>query len=142
MQNTRNSIKRYSEMVQLNSYEERLKYLQLYGTVGGETFGFDRYLNQQFYKSREWQAVRNEVIVRDNGCDLGIADRPISGKIYVHHMNPLGIEDIETDTEYLLNPDYLVAVSLDTHNAIHYGSQPKNYDIVERKPNDTCPWKK
>lgn len=134
--------KTYSEMIQLESFDDRYNYLKLNGKVCGETFGFDRYLNQQFYKSKEWKKVRDKVILRDNGCDLGIPGREISGNIYVHHMNPLDVEDLD-NTEYLLNPNYLVCVSMDTHNAIHYGDKSlmhKN-DLIDRKPNDTCPWK-
>ena len=137
-------VKTYSELSQLETYEERFDYLSLSGKVGEETFGFDRYLNQQLYKSKEWQMVRDIVIMRDNGCDLGLEDYDIFGTIYVHHMNPITSEDIIDRTEYLLNPEYLVCVSLDTHNAIHYGTKDyinKN-KIVTRHPNDHCPWKK
>lgn len=138
-----NKEKKYSEMINLETFEERKDYLKLNGTVGGQTFGFDRYLNQQFYKSNEWKKIRSKVITRDNGCDLGIKDRPIHGHVYVHHMNPLNAEDIYNNTEYLLNPDYLVCVSLETHNAIHYGMEYKEPEIVlNRTKNDTCPWKK
>lgn len=140
----KNCKRTYSEMIQLHSYEDRCKYLQMKGTVGGETFGFDRYLNQQFYKSQEWKNVRDQVIVRDNGCDLGVPGMEIQGKIYVHHMNPLDVKDIGEETDYLLNPEYLVCVSMDTHNAIHYGTAEaaERHNVVERKPNDTCPWKR
>jgi hypothetical protein len=116
----------------------------LNGRVGEDTFGFDRYLNQQLYKSKEWKSVRDEVIIRDNGCDLGMEDYDIFGTIHVHHMNPLTSDDIINSTEYLLNPEYLICVSIDTHNAIHYGTKDyvnKN-KLVTRKPNDHCPWKK
>lgn len=137
-----NSAKSYSELRKLDSYESRLDYLRLKGIVGGETFGFDRYLNQQFYKSKEWKKIRDEVIIRDNGCDLGIPGREIYGKVYVHHMNPLTVDDLN-NKDYLLNPEYLVCVSHDTHNAIHYGydNSEINNKYIERKPNDTCPWK-
>lgn len=136
-----NKLKTYSELCTLKSYDDRLNYLKLSGTVGGETFGFDRYLNQQFYKSKEWKKVRDEVIIRDNACDMGIRDMNINGKVYVHHMNPLSVKDLD-DREQLLNPEYLICVSHETHNAIHYGidaNRPKK-EFVERKPNDTCPW--
>ena len=136
-------IKTYSQMMQLSTFDERFDYLKLNGKVCGETFGFDRYLNQQFYKSPEWKKIREQVIIRDNGCDLGIPGMEIGGNIYVHHMNPLSAEMLD-DTELLLNPEYLICVSMTTHNAIHYGDKAlahKN-DIVDRKANDTCPWRK
>ena len=134
--------KRYSEMVQLETFEERFDYLKLNGAVGKETFGFDRVFNQVFYKSREWQQIRDKVIIRDDACDLGIPGRPIAGRIYVHHMNPIGVDDIKLTTEYLLNPDYLICTSFNTHQAIHYGD--KDLLILEPKERtrfDTCPWK-
>jgi hypothetical protein len=137
-------IRTYSELSELQTYEERFEYLSLNGRVGEDTFGFDRYLNQQLYKSKEWKSVRDEVIIRDNGCDLGMEDYDIFGTIHVHHMNPLTSDDIINSTEYLLNPEYLICVSIDTHNAIHYGTKDyvnKN-KLVTRKPNDHCPWKK
>lgn len=137
-------IKTYSDLKKLNSFEERFEYLKLDGQVGESTFGFDRYINQKFYKSEEWKSVRNKVIVRDNSCDLGIQSEEIFGKVMVHHMNPININDIKDATEYLLNPNYLITVSMDTHNAIHYGS--KNYSdkfkVIERSPNDMSPWRK
>lgn len=138
------TIKRYSELSQLSSFEDRFRYLKLDGQVGVDTFGFDRYMNQQFYKSKEWKDIRDKVIVRDNGCDLGSPDNPIKGKIYIHHMNPLSPDDIENSTENLLNPEYLICVSHATHNALHYGDDSilERNKIVERGPNDTCPWKK
>lgn len=141
---TKMSIKTYSELMRLHTFEDRFNYLSLKGSVGEDTFGFDRYLNQAFYRSAEWKRVRDQVIIRDNGCDMGIEDAPIFGRVYIHHMNPLTREDIINSTDYLLNPEYLICVSHDTHNAIHYGS----FDIlpsksfVERSPNDTTPWKK
>ena len=136
-------IRRYSELIQLSTFEDRFRYLKLNGVVANETFGFDRYLNQRFYKSREWKQIRDYVIVRDGGCDLGCPDAPINGPIYVHHMNPMSLEDIENNPEDLLNPEYLISVSLDTHNALHYGdcSVSKKYTLDERLPNDTTPWK-
>lgn len=136
-------IRRYSELILLPTFLERFGYLSLSGKVGEETFGFDRYLNQLFYRSKRWRSVRNEIIVRDNGCDLGIEGLDVSDKIIVHHMNPVSLEELEFDNESLYNPDFLICVSHQTHNAIHYGDAnllPKA--PVERKPNDTCPWKR
>lgn len=137
------SIKTYSELIKLNSFEERYKYLKLEGKVGEDTFGFDRYLNQIFYKTDEWKSVRDYVISRDNGCDLGMSDREIKfGKILVHHMNPIAKEDILNRSDMLLNPEYLITTTKNTHDAIHYGSDDLLYqDPVERYENDTCPWK-
>lgn len=137
-------IKTYTELSQLQTFEERFEYLKLHGKVGEDTFGFDRYLNQQLYKSPEWKRVRNEVILRDNACDLGLDDYDIFGTVYVHHMNPLTSRDIIDSTDFLLNPEYLICVSLDTHNAIHYGSMdyPNTKKIVTRRPNDHAPWRK
>ena len=136
-------IRTYNELVQYHSYEDRFRYLKLNGVVANETFGFDRYLNQRFYKSAEWRRVRDQVIIRDNGCDLGIPGREIFGTIIVHHMNPISIEDIEKNPEILFDPNYLICVSHDTHNAIHYGTEiPKSSEPIIRTPNDTCPWKR
>ena len=135
-------IRTYSELSQLKTFKERYEYLKLEGKVGDSTFGFDRYLNQIFYRSPEWKSVRNEIIVRDDGCDLGIDDRAIYGRIYIHHMNPVMVNDILDRTDILLNPDYLICASFNTHQAIHYGDDELLIpDLVERKPNDTCPWK-
>ena len=135
-------IKNYSELSLLPTFEERFEYLKLGGVVGADTFGFDRVFNQKFYQSYEWKTVRNEIIVRDLGCDLGIEDRQIFGRILIHHMNPISLKDISDATKFLLNPEYLICVSHDTHNAIHYGDIGLvKKDLVERKPNDTCPWK-
>lgn len=136
--------KRYSELVQLQTFDERYDYLKLNGEVGIDTFGPNRIFNQKFYRSKEWKRVRDEVIIRDGACDLGIPGREITGRIYIHHMNPITMDDISDSSDLLLNPDNLICVSEDTHNAIHYGDKSlihKN-DIVERKPNDTCPWKR
>lgn len=132
----------YTELSKFKTFKERFDYLQLKGSVGKQTFGFDRLFNQRFYTSTEWKHVRDLVIVRDNGCDLGLEDFPISGRIYIHHMNPFTMEDLETSSAVLLNPEYLISVCFDTHNAIHYGAEsllPK--EPVERKKNDTCPWR-
>lgn len=135
-------IKNYSELSLLPTFEERFEYLKLGGVVGADTFGFDRVFNQKFYQSYEWKTVRNEIIVRDLGCDLGIEDRQIFGRILIHHMNPISLKDISDSTKFLLNPEYLICVSHDTHNAIHYGDiRLVKKDLVERTPNDTCPWK-
>ncbi len=134
-------IRTYSELIQLGSFEDRLNYLKLNGDVGDETFGFDRYLNQKFYKSAEWKQIRDKVILRDMGCDLACRDFPIGGTIIVHHMNPMSIEDLRSNPGILLDPEFLVCVSLETHNIIHYGDGNNNYKtMVERKPNDTKLW--
>lgn len=135
-------IRTYSQLIKFKTFEERFQYLKLDGAVGQATFGFDRYLNQQLYRSHEWKKVRDEVIVRDNGCDLAMEGFDIYGRVYVHHMNPILINDIRERNEFLFNPEYLVCVSFDTHNAIHYGDEsllPR--EPVERTPNDTTPWK-
>lgn len=135
-------IKTYSELKTLKTFEERLEYLRLDGIVAQDTFGFDRYLNQIFYKSKEWQDIRNYVISRDLGCDLGIEDYPIFDRIYIHHMNPITKEDIVNKTKYLLSPEYLVCVSYNTHQAIHYGNLERaQKEPVTRTKNDTCPWR-
>lgn len=137
-------IKTYPELISLPTFEERYQYLKLSGNVGEDTFGFDRYLNQKFYRSAEWKRIRDEVIIRDNGCDLGIEDRVIYGKVLIHHMNPIRLNDIRYVTDRLLNPEYLICVTHNTHNAIHYGDESliiKSTPII-RTPNDTCPWKR
>ena len=135
-------IKTYSELMKLKTFEERYEYLKLGGIVGKETFGFDRYLNQTFYKTDEWLSIRDHVIVRDNGCDLGIEGREIHSRILVHHMNPITKEDILSRSEYLLNPEYLICTIKSTHDAIHYGDESLLIKLpVERRKNDTCPWK-
>ena len=132
----------YEELSKLKTFKERFEYLQLDGRVASDTFGFDRYLNQQFYKSDKWRKIRDIVILRDNGCDLGVKGYDIHGKLYIHHMNPLNQDDILNQTDYLLNPNYLICTSHNTHNAIHYGSyELVNKEPIERVPNDTCPWK-
>lgn len=136
------SIKTYSELIKLPTFIERYRYLRLGGRVGEDTFGFDRYLNQIFYKSDEWRALRNKIIVRDNGCDLGIEGREIQGRIIIHHMNPISVDDILNRSEYLLNPEYLIATVKNTHDAIHYGDENLLITVpMERSKNDTCPWK-
>lgn len=136
------NIKTYSELSELKTFDERFRYLCLNGKVGKDTFGFDRYLNQRFYKSREWKSVRDKVIVRDNGCDLGVDGYDIYGKILIHHMNPIMLEDFQASSDFLLNPEYLICVTHRTHNAIHYGDENLlDSAPVERHRNDTCPWK-
>ncbi len=132
----------YSELKQLTSFIDRFRYLRIGGIVGESTFGFDRYLNQTLYKTGRWRSIRDEVILRDDGCDLGIPGMLIDGKVIVHHMNAITLEDIQEGREWVFDPEFLICVSLDTHNAIHYGDEnllPKLPE--ERKPNDTCPWR-
>ena len=135
-------IRTYSEMCKFNTFEERFNYLSLDGVVAEETFGFDRYLNQRFYKSLEWRRLRNQIIVRDNGCDLGIDGHEIFDHVIIHHMNPIGVDDITNATDFLLNPEYMICVSRPTHNAIHYGDKDllKAYNFTGRKPGDTRLW--
>ena len=136
------SIKTYSELILLPTFEERFKYLQLNGRVGDDTFGFDRYINQNFYRSTEWKRIRDFVIMRDNGCDLALEGYEIYGRILIHHMNPITAKDIGLNTEYLMNPEYLICVTHNTHNAIHYGDEKLLMKgPVVRTKNDTCPWK-
>ena len=136
-------MRTYSELSKLQTFEERFRYLELKGMVGQETFGYDRWLNQRFYRSPEWKHVRDLVIMRDNGCDLGIDDRAIYGRVLIHHMNPIRQKDITGMTEILMDPEYLITVSHETHNAIHYGDESliMPSSPVERTPFDTCPWK-
>ena len=139
---TTTNIRTYSELIQIPTFEERFDYLRLDGVVGKDTFGFDRYLNQQFYRSSEWKRIRNQVIVRDNGCDLGIDEYEIHGRILIHHMNPISIEDLQYMSDLLMNPEYLICVSHRTHNAIHYGDESLIVTApIERSQNDTCPWR-
>lgn len=136
------TIRTYSELIRLPTFEERFRYLKLDGLVGKDTFGFDRYLNQEFYRSKEWKEVRDFVIVRDNGCDLGMDGYEIVGRIYIHHMNPITVNDIVHSSDFLLNPNYLICVSHNTHNAVHYGDEDLLVTApVERRKNDTCPWR-
>jgi hypothetical protein len=136
-------MKSYSELKKLNTFEERFEYLKLDGKVGVDTFGYDRYLNQHVYKSNRWKSARAKVIIRDDGCDLGIQDYPIHGRLLVHHMNPITIEDIENDNPDIYNPEYLISTSNRTHQAIHYSDNSLiSKPPVERKPNDTTPWRK
>lgn len=136
------SIRTYSELILLPTFEERFKYLQLNGRVGDNTFGFDRYINQKFYRSAEWKRIRDQIVIRDNGCDLALEGYEIYGRILIHHMNPITVKDVELSTEYLMNPEYLICVTHNTHNAIHYGDEKLLMKgPVVRTKNDTCPWK-
>lgn len=135
-------IRTYEELSKYKTFKDRFDYLALDGRVASNTFGFDRYLNQVFYKSDKWRKIRDIVILRDNGCDLGVAGYDIYGKVIIHHMNPLNQDDIVKQTDYLLNPNYLICTSHNSHNAIHYGSfEMIDKEPIERVPNDTCPWK-
>ena len=137
------NIRTDSELIKLETFEERFDYLKLGGLVGKDTFGFDRYLNQIFYRSKKWKSARDYVIIRDNGCDLGIEGHEIHERIIIHHMNPITIEDIEKESEFLLDPEFLITTIHNTHNAIHYGDESLLVPIpVERSKYDTCPWKK
>ena len=136
------SNRSYLELITIPTFEERFDYLQLKGAVGKETFGYDRYLNQILYNSRDWRRFRDKIIVRDNGCDLAIDDRIIYGKILIHHMNPITDKDLFNLSDILLDPEYLICVSHNTHNAIHYGDGERLVkDPIVRTKNDTCPWK-
>lgn len=132
----------YSEVKRLQSFLERYEYLRLVGIVGVQTFGYDRYLNQGFYASKKWKEARNQVIIRDNGCDLGIDGCEIFDELIVHHINPMTIEDVEQDKDWIYDPEFLICVSKATHNAIHYGDKSKLITLPkERSRFDTCPWK-
>jgi len=135
-------IRTYSELMVLPTFEERYEYVRIGGRVGDETFGFDRYLNQMFYNSHEWRRFRRDIIVRDMGCDLAIEDREIGGLIIVHHLNPINIDDVLRRSEVLMNPENVICVSDNTHKAIHYGDESLLTTApVERRRNDTCPWR-
>lgn len=140
--NTTN-IKTYSEMVRLPTFLERYRYLKIGGQVGEETFGYDRYLNQILYRSSEWKCFRRDIIIRDNGCDLACDGYEIIGKVLIHHIDPITVRDIELRDPKIFDPENVVSVTLNTHNAIHYGDE--GLLIIEplvRTPNDTCPWKR
>ena len=135
-------IRTYSDLIRFSTFEERYEYLKLSGVVGKSTFGFDRYLNQLLYNSCFWKSSRDKVIIRDQGCDLGVEGYDINDRIYVHHINPVTIEDIDKFGMELLDPEFLICTSFRTHNAIHFGDAnqlPK--PPIERKPGDTCPWR-
>lgn len=135
------TIRTYSELIRLPTIEERFSYLALKGSVGDSTFGFERYLNQQFYRSRQWRLVREHVMIRDNGSDLGVSEFPIRHQLVIHHMNPMTAEDIADGNPDILDPEFLITTTPTTHNAIHYGDEralPKPF--VERRPGDTKLW--
>lgn len=135
-------IRTYTELIQLPTFEERYQYLRLGGLVGQDTFGFDRWLNQKFYRSPEWKQIRRDVIIRDEGRDLAMPGYELDGNIFVHHMNPITAEDLENVSEIILNPEYLVCVSKRTHDAIHFGDASLLPQLpTVRTPNDMCPWK-
>ena len=141
MMNLKN-IRTYSELITIPTFKERYEYLRLKGFVGEETFGYDRYLNQSFYRSKEWMDIRDYVIVRDNGCDLGMPGHEIHGRILIHHMNPITKNDILRRSEFLLDPEYLISTIKLTHDAIHYGDENLLMDEpIVRTKNDTCPWR-
>ena len=133
----------YTELSKLKTFDERFKYLMLKGKIGIESFGYDRYLNQIFYKSPQWKKLRNQIILRDNGSDLGLAEYPILGRIIIHHLNPISIDDVLDSNPDVFNPEYLICTAHKTHNAIHYGMEDyiREYKVVERRPNDTIPWR-
>lgn len=136
------TIRTYTELSKLKTFEERFTYLVEGGLVGDQTFGGSRYLNQDFYRSKEWKRIRDIVIIRDQGLDLGVEGHPIHGRVVIHHMVPLKREDIMYQTPFLIDPEYMICVSHQTHNAIHYGSLDSiPSDYVPRTPNDTCPWR-
>lgn len=131
----------YSELSKLKTFEERFDYLQLKGKVGVDTFGFDRYLNQRFYTSAEWKRARRDVIIRDEGRDLGVPGYELQNGIYVHHMNPISVEDLIHGETWIIDPEFLICVSYNTHQAIHYGDRSLLPKLpVERSMNDHCPW--
>jgi hypothetical protein len=132
----------YRELQKLKTFEERFQYLKLSGIVGESTFGFDRYLNQMLYNSKRWKKTRDKIIIRDNACDLGVEDYEMHSKIFIHHMNPISLDDFEIDNDLFYDPEFLICTSFDTHNAIHYGDESLLPKLpVERRPNDTCPWR-
>lgn len=133
---------RYEELALRTDFNARFRYAVLGGAIGVETFGYDRFLNQKFYASKEWKDVRREVIIRDNGCDLGIPGREIHDKVLVHHMNPISVRDLVEFNPDILNPDFLVCVSTRTHNAIHFGDESQlPRELIERRPGDTLLWR-
>lgn len=143
MKTMRMNIRTYSELSSIKTFEERYRYLKLDGIVGQDTFGFDRYLNQMLYTSERWRKIRDKIIIRDNGCDLGVDGYEIYSRIIIHHMNPLTVDDILQESDFLFNPEYLICTTHSTHNAIHYGDENLLFKMpIARSPNDTCPWKK
>ena len=137
-----NRIRNIFDLQKLKTFEERFDYLKCGGTVGLETFGYDRWLNQRFYRSRSWRNAKDQVIIRDNGCDLGVPGYEIQGRIYIHHMNPITRDDIIDENPDILNPKFLICVSFETHQALHYGdiSLVPDYVLTERLPGDTTLW--
>ena len=136
------SIRTYSELITIPTFEERFEYLQLKGSVGKDTFGYDRYLNQVLYRSPEWKRLRNQIIIRDDGCDLACDGYDIYGKVLIHHLNPITVEDVLARSRKVFDPDNLVCVSHNTHNAIHYGDVDSlATGPIIRTKNDTCPWR-
>lgn len=137
------NTKSYLECIQLSTFLDRYRYLQIGGFVGKETFGYDRYLNQILYRTAEWKRFRRDIILRDNGCDLGCEGYEIFGNILVHHINPITVEDVVNRNPCIFDPNNVICTSLNTHNAIHYGDETNLItELVVRKPNDTCPWKR
>lgn len=138
------NIKSYKELILLPTFKERYAYLKLGGRVGADTFGFDRYINQQLYqRNPKWKKARDLVIIRDNGCDLGMEGHEIYGKIIVHHMNPITMDDILKERDWIFDPEFLICTTHNTHNAIHYGNEDLlTIAPIERASNDTCPWKR
>lgn len=137
-------IRCYSELIKLDNFKERYRYLKLNGIIGQETFGFDRYLNQQLYRSKEWRSIRDKIIVRDMGCDLGLEGYEINGTmVLIHHMNPITVDDILNRKDYIFDPEFLICTTKQTHNAIHYGDESllTCNELVIRSKNDTCPWR-
>lgn len=137
--------KSYSELIQLPTFEDRLRYLMLYGKIGYDTFGYDRFLNQDFYRSKEWHQTKSKIILRDLGCDLGIKGHEIPDglPVYIHHINPITVDDILNHDPILLDPENLITTIFNTHQIIHYGPKDANRPTLplERSPNDTCPWR-
>lgn len=135
-------MRTYRELSRLKTFDERFEYLKLNGFVGEETFGYDRYLNQLLYKSPEWRSLRRDIIIRDNGCDLGLEGYDIQGIIVVHHMNPISVDDLKYFSSDVINPEYLICVSVLTHKALHYSNKDLLPNLpIDRRPGDTCPWK-
>ena len=139
---TTTMIRTFSDLKKLETFEERYRYLRLAGIVGESTFGFDRYLNQMLYTSQRWLRIRDRIIIRDQGCDLGIADRAIYDRVIIHHMNPIKVEDIEILRDEIFNPEFLICTSPNTHNAIHFSNETLLPKLPkDRSKNDTCPWR-
>lgn len=139
-------IRTYTELIQLPTFIERFRYLKLGGKVGEDTFSWERYLNQQFYTSNEWRTFRRQIIIRDRGCDLGVDGHEYADNelIFIHHLNPIDSKDILNQTEFLMNPEYVISCRKRTHDAIHYGDESSvlPFEMTFRSPNDTCPWRR